>query len=140
MRVRRVGDHHEAILGEPVDDQVVEDAAVGRADHRVLGAADGQRRWVRHEGKSQCLTGVRPLHEQLAHVREVEQPGSLSDRSMLVEDRAVLHRHPPAGEVDHPGAQRLMAVGQWCLVDDGSGPPRVGHEARSAGVPMSSAA
>ena len=34
---------------EPVDDQVVEDPAVGGADHRVVGAADGERRRVRDE-------------------------------------------------------------------------------------------
>src|SRR4029078_97397 len=70
--------------------------------------------------------------EQLAHMRQVEQPDALTDRSMLVEDRAVLDGHLPAVEVDHPGAQRLVSVREWCLVDDGAGPHRVGHEARSA--------
>ena len=132
LRIRRVGDDHEPVLGEPVDDQVVEDAAVGRADHRVVGAADRERRRVRHERAAQAPRRRR-------HPRRAARPCATGrtgptrsrTRAMLLEDRAVLHRHPPAGEVDHARAQRLVAAGEWCLVDDGAGPLRVGHEARS---------
>ena len=48
-RVRRVGDDHEPVLGQAVDDQVVEDPAVGGADHRVVRPAHGEGRRVGHE-------------------------------------------------------------------------------------------
>ena len=73
-RVARVGDDQEAGLAEAVDDEVVDDPAVGRADHRVLGAPDGQARRIGDEGGRQRLAGVRSHDVQLAHVRQVEQP------------------------------------------------------------------
>ena len=75
---------------------------------------------------------IHALDQQLAHVRQVEQSRPLPDAAMLLEDRSVLHRHPPTGEVDHAGAQRLMATGQWCFVDDAACHLREGHEASSA--------
>ena len=80
-RVARVGDDQEAGLAEAVDDQVVDDPAVGRADHRVLGAPDGQARRIGHERGRQRLAGVRAHDVQLAHVRQVEQPDPLRGRS-----------------------------------------------------------
>ena len=44
--IGRVGHDHEALTGDAVDDQVVDDAAVVGADHRVVRAAFGQARRV----------------------------------------------------------------------------------------------
>src|SRR4029078_4848908 len=46
------------------------------------------------------------LDEELAHVRQVEQPGALTNRAVLVEDARVLHRHEPAAELDEARAER----------------------------------
>ena len=46
-RVRGVGDDHEPLLAEAIDDQVVEDAAVREADHRVVRAAHFEARPAR---------------------------------------------------------------------------------------------
>src|SRR4029079_15750240 len=110
----------------------VEEATVGCADHRVVRPADSERRWVGDECACQRITGVGTLDEQLAHVRQVEQAGTFANAPVLLEDRAVLDRHPPPGEVDHPSTQGLVATGEWCLMDHGAGPLRVRHEARSA--------
>ena len=48
--------------------------------------------------------GVVPAELDSPHVGDVEQPGSVTDGLMLVDDRAVLDRHLPAGKVDHPTA------------------------------------
>ena len=130
-RIAGVGDDQEPLLGQAIDDEVVDDAAVGRHDHRVVGAPDRECRWVRHQGRGQGRTGVRALHEQLAHVRQVEQPDSLTDGPMLVEDRSVLDRHQPAAEFDQPGAEGGVTLCEGCamrLVGRRLGRLAVGHE------------
>ena len=74
--------------------------------------------------------GLRSVHEQLAHVRQVEQAAPLADRAMLVEDAAVLDRHEPAAELDEPCPERGVARRQRCLEGRGLG---LGHEASSDG-------
>ena len=104
-RVAGVGHDQEPRLGQPVDDQVVDDPAVRRADHRVVGPPDGQARWVGHEGRGERGPGVRTLDVELAHVRQVEQADPFADGAMLLDDRAVLHRHQPAAELDQACAE-----------------------------------
>ena len=128
--VARVGDDEEAGLGQAVDDEIIDDAAVRRADHRILGATDIQARGIRDEGGRQGLAGVLAHDVQLAHVRQVEQPDPLADGPVLLDDRAVLNRHEPAAELDQPGAELAVLVAQGRDVDlrlEG-----VGHEAASA--------
>ena len=124
--VARVGDDEEALLGEPVDDQVVEDPAVRGADHRILGPADGQPGRLRDDGSGERLAGVGPLDEQLAHVRQVEEPGAFTDGPMLLDDPAVLEGHLPAAEGGHLGAERLVPIGERAGVGDPLG-RRVAH-------------
>ena len=48
---------------------------------------------------------------QLAHMRNVEQPGLGAGVQMLGEDAGrILHRHLIAGERHHPGAERLVEI------------------------------
>ena len=110
-------------------------AAVGHADHRVVGAADGQARRVRDEGGREGGAGVRTLDVELAHVRQVEQADALADGSVLLEDRAVLDGHQPAAELDQPRAEVAVDLGQRRLVDgrlDGLGHGSVSVDRSSA--------
>ena len=111
-----VGDDEETLLGEPVDDEIVDDPAIRGAQHRVLGPPDGERPGIRHDGRGERVPGPRPLDEQLAHVRQVEQAGPLADRPVLLEDPGVLHGHQPAAELDELRAERAVHVGQGGLV------------------------
>ena len=115
---------------EPVDDEIVDDAAVGRADHRVVGPALLQRRRIRDEGEGEGVAGVRALDEQLAHVRQVEEAGPLADGAVLLEDAGVLERHQPAAELDELRAERHVSIVERRLVDPGI--DRVGHVRRPA--------
>ena len=96
LAVAGIGDDEVALLAQPIDDQVVEDAAVRRDDHRVVGTPDGEGRRVRDERVGQGVARLRAFDEQLAHVRQVEQAGPLADGAVLFEDAAVLDRHEPA--------------------------------------------
>jgi hypothetical protein len=115
--VAGVRDHQEPLRPEPVDDQVVDHAAVGGDDHRVLGATHGERPGVRDQGRGQRITGVVALDEQLAHVRQVEQRGALPDRLVLLQDPGVLDRHEPAAELDEACARRAMDLDERGLVE-----------------------
>ncbi len=44
----------------------------------------------------------RPGEEQLPHVADVEQTRGGADAFVFLQDAVVLHRHRPAGELDHP--------------------------------------
>jgi hypothetical protein len=66
--------HHEPAIREPVDEDVVDDAARFHAEHGVVRAAGGETR--------------RRAHPQVL----LSQPG------------CVQHGHIPAAELEHPGA------------------------------------
>ena len=79
-----------------------------RADVRILESPGGQvgpfldlfdRVKASGERVIECIGGLRPEHDDLAHVREVEQSGSRAHRVVLGEVARVPHRHLPAGEV-----------------------------------------
>ena len=96
--IRRVGHRQVAVLGQAVGEEVVEDPAVLAAEHRVLGAAHGDLRDVVGEDPLEEGLGARAAGLDLAHVRDVEEPGALADGDVLLADALVLHRHLPAGE------------------------------------------
>ena len=51
-----------------------------------------------------------PVHLELAHVRDVEEPDALAHGAVLLEDARVLDRHLPAAEVDQLRAELAMEV------------------------------
>ena len=53
---------------------------------------------------------VAALDLDLAHVADVEQAGGVAHRVVLIHDAAILNRHLPAAELDHPRAQGDMAI------------------------------
>ncbi len=92
--------HHEELLRTPtVRDEVVDDAAVGVADQRVLGFAVGDRGQLAHQGVVQEGGCFRAGHPDFAHVGEVEQAGRLAHRVVLSQLGVVLEGHLPAAEV-----------------------------------------
>ena len=96
--VRGVADDQEAASSDAIDDQVVDDAAVRVAEHRVLRLARLERRRVGDQSAQRGRAGIRRRDQELAHVREVEQAGAPRDGAVLVDDRRVLDRHLAAGE------------------------------------------
>ena len=106
-------DHHEQVVAGVGDHQVVENAAVGVGELGVAGAPLAEAEDVaRHQGLEPggC---VGPVDPQLAHVRDVEQPGLGPGVAVLAEDpERELHRHQVAGERHHLAAESLVQRGQ----------------------------
>ena len=110
--VGRVGDDKELGVGKPVDDEVVEDPAVRCADHRVPGTAGRQRGGLADQRVVQRRGRAGPGDHDLAHVREVEEPGRRADGVVLGRLAAVAQRHQPPGESGQRRAEALVHAGQ----------------------------
>ena len=110
LPVRRI--HHEEIAAalDPVDDQVVDDPAPLVRQQRVLRTTDLDLVDVVREERLEQLASRRPLDVELAHVRDVEDAAVLAHGPVLRNDSLVLDRHLPAGEGNHPGAERHVAL------------------------------
>ena len=105
------GVHHQqvAAVGYRIDQDIIDDAAVGIAQQRVLDPAGGKRSEVaREDALGQALI----VDAQLAHVREIEEADPLPHGPMLLADAAVLERHHPTAEVRHLGAESDMLLVQ----------------------------
>ena len=107
-RAGRVDDQEVALRAEAVDDQVVEHAARVVAEERVLRVADPEPRDVVHHELLADGRRRRTAHLDLAHVADVEKPGPLAHRVMLIEHARILHRHVPSAEIDHLGPHAAM--------------------------------
>src|SRR6185312_15174017 len=102
-----VDDQAEAVLTEPVGEQIIDDAG------RIIEQAAVERRTLAAQAAD--IVGEQLL-EQLAracareiddaHMRNIEHAGGPSYRLVLLDLRAVGHRHVPAAEVDHTGTER----------------------------------
>jgi len=101
LDVRGIGHHQVALVGEPVHDQVVEDAPVLLADHRVFGLRHAERADVADHGVVQRSHRLRPDDLNLAHVAEVEEPGGATDRVVLDGLAAIAQWHFPTREIGH---------------------------------------
>jgi hypothetical protein len=110
LAVRRVDDEIELSVGEPVRDEVVDDAAGRVREQRVLGASVHEPVDVVREHRLQKGLGARPVHVDLAHVRDVEGAGVRPDRLVLGDDSLVLDGHLVARERHHARTQRNVAL------------------------------
>ena len=95
--------------GEAVRDQVVDDAAVGVTDQRVLCLAHRHGRDLSDQGVVQECCGVRAGDPDFTHVGEVEQAGGVAHGVVFGELGAVLEGHLPAAEIGEGGASFLCS-------------------------------
>ena len=95
---------------EPVDDQVVDDAARLVREQRVLRVAGLEPVEVVRERRLAAARGRSALDLELAHVRDVEDARVGAHRHVLGDDTLVLDGHLPAGERHHPRPERDVPV------------------------------
>ena len=92
------------------DQHVVEDSAGVVGDQRVADLAQFHVGHAAGEQFGQEDGRAGPLEPQPAHVRDVGHAHRRADGQVFFDDRGVLHRHGPAGEVDHPPAVGNMPI------------------------------
>jgi hypothetical protein len=103
-------DHHHVVVGEAVEDAVVQGGAVGTGQDRVLGLADLEAGRVVGEQVLDEIQGLWAPDLELAHVGHVEEAGGGPHRLCSLRSRGVLDGHGVAGERDHLRAQRHVLV------------------------------
>ena len=105
-----VDDEGESIAGAG-HHQIVDDAAVVVEQQRVAHAVRRQRRDIARDQRFQRARRGGAGEAELAHVRDVEEPGPRPRVQVLGDDAGlVLHRHLVAGERHHPRAVRDMEI------------------------------
>ena len=100
-------------------------------ERRVLRLADRETPGVIAGQRLNRGQGIPPRQLDLSHVADVEQAAARAHRLVLVENALVLHRHIPAGEIDHPAA--MGAMGSPARLATARRPPRLRNR-RSAPV------
>ena len=106
-------DHDHELVFEAIDRAVVHEGALGRQDRRVLHPARLQRADVVAGDPVDERVPVGAGDLELAHVGDVEDPGAGPHRVVLGQDPGgILHRHLPAGERHHLGAQASVGIEQ----------------------------
>ena len=113
---RRVDHETEEILAQEIDDQVVEHTAIVAQQARIERLARNRQlvdvvgeRVTQEQTWPVCAVAV---EVDDAHVRHVEHARIAANRVMLVDLRAVVDRHVPPAEVDHPSTGRAVQVVQ----------------------------
>ena len=86
LAVAGVHADEQVLGGAPVDDHVVDDAAVLAAEAAVLGLAVGDLGEVVREDAVERLERLRAAEDHLAHVGDVEEAGAGAHRLVLVEE------------------------------------------------------
>ena len=101
-------DHEVKALAGVGDHQVIQNAAIVRQQQRITHAVRLQRLKVTGRQAFQPFGGAFPFHQQLAHVRHVEQPSMFTRPQMLGDDAVKLDRHGIASKRHHARAQAAV--------------------------------
>jgi hypothetical protein len=110
LAVRRVADDEPPGRLDAVHDEVVEDRPRLVARARVERLPVRQPRRAVRDQVIDDLAGELAREEDLAHVRDVEEPGRPADRPVLLAHALVLHGHLPAGERHEAPAEPHVLV------------------------------
>ncbi len=109
LPVRGVTDHQIVVGGGAINIEVVDQPAVVVRQHRVLASPRFEGGGVVERSEAQKLERPRPRNAHLTHMADVEHPGALAHRQMLLmNSRLVLNRHLPTGKIDHAPARRQV--------------------------------
>ena len=104
-------DHQQVlVVGHLVDQGVVDEGALGVHQTGVLGAADGHLRVVVARNQLYEVECAGAANHDLAHVRNVEEPGPVPYRLVFLGQARILDRELETRELHHPTAGRQVLV------------------------------
>ena len=93
------------VCGQAVDEQVIDEGPVRHHEARILRLPDAQPGRVVARDALNRRERVGAGHLDLAHMADIEQPGTRTHGHVLGGDAGVLHGHVPAGKRHHAGAE-----------------------------------
>ena len=130
-----VDDDAERVVAKQIDDQVVEDSAVGRQQTRVERfAVCPQSVDVVGQRIAQQRTRTRTLKIKGKHMGDIEHARIGPHRVMLADLRPVVDGHVPSGEIDHLRAHGAMDGVERSLIGQGVSQATKGREASAIRV------
>ncbi len=98
------------MLVDAIYNQIVNDPAAVIEQKRVLTHADIELVDVVGQHAIEPIARTGAVHDELAHMRNVEDADIVSHYQMFLNDAGVLHRHQPAGEWNHLRAKPHVLV------------------------------
>ena len=95
-------DHQEkAVLGQPVDNEVVKHAAPFIQQEAVTASALPKRVQIMGHGEGELFRSVFSLKHELPHVADIKNGSPGSGMSVFCQNSFVLDGHVPSGERSH---------------------------------------
>src|SRR5436309_3144965 len=99
-------------IGQPIDKNVVLDAAFMIADKGILSRTGRKLHDVVGRHMLEKGHGIPTLDHDPAHVTHIEEAYGRPHRLVLLDHAAVLHRHLPAGEIYQLGVKFAMVLNE----------------------------
>src|SRR5712692_7299695 len=115
--IRGVDAQHVMLRRKPIDDEIIDRAAAGRAHQRVLGLAVGEARRGICQRMLEQRERPRPAQVELAHVAQVENAGGRTHRQVLFDYAGVAERHLEAAKLRHSRAELAMQTEKGGVLD-----------------------
>src|SRR6266852_3454851 len=115
--IRGVDAQHVMLRRKPIDDEIIDRAAVGRTHQRVLGLAVNEARGRIGERMLEQRERPRPAQVELAHVAQVENAGGRAHRQVLFDYAGVAERHLEAAKLRHSRAELAMQTEKGGVLD-----------------------
>ena len=106
--VGSVGHHEIMVVGDAIDEHVIDDAAFAVGQAGVLHLTVAQSGHVIDGAVLHELLGQRAFGAELAHVAHVEHADVVAHVEVFFDEAAVLNRHVVTGKFSHFGAQIMV--------------------------------
>jgi len=116
VRARRIDDQQKFLLANPINDQVIDDAATLVQQKSVLTRANIELADVICEHGVEPFARACSVPNQLSHVRNIEDAGIVSHGLVFRDDARVLHGHEPPSEGNHFRAKANMFFVKRCFL------------------------
>ena len=113
VRAGGVHDEQKFLFFDTINDQIIDDSAALVQQKSVLPGADIELVDVVCEHGVEPFARAASFDDQLAHVRNVENPDIVSHGLMLLDDARVLHGHEPSRERHNFRAKPHVLVVKW---------------------------
>src|SRR5215217_7743174 len=104
------------VFVETIYNQVVDDPTSIVEQKSVMTHANIELVDVVGQHAIEPIARTSAVHDELGHVRNVEDTDIVPHCLMFLDDAGVLHRHKPATERNHLSAKPRVLIVKWCFL------------------------